>query len=330
MVPSAVCPPTGGVTTVINDVHYWVPPKQTTFQEGNDLCQENGMTLASVTTSAKVNQVLQAASGPGSYWVGIYNPNHDWLECQNEGCQSRLFTVYGLVLNYYGLNVPIVVKKNYKCLELSQNSSLLSQDCQALLQPICEVDCSPKDPCNQPHPDMYPLHGRWVLNFLITNNNGKSFDDIKATCQSQNSQVTFIKEVRDLWNPDWLAKHKGGPHNEIYIGLDPSSLPKACTEREWIDTCEGLRWLDGTPYDRNVVSWGVETNGLASVGCFIVTNSSTGRKYIKGVNDCQVQRSSSCVSDCMYTRCPISRDIENGNSDRDRYRHVQKDKIRFV
>ncbi|XP_059083595.1 uncharacterized protein LOC131880891 [Tigriopus californicus] len=225
----------------------------------------------------------------------------------------------------------MVVKQNYKCLELSQNSSLLSQDCQALLQPICEADCSHKDPCVQPSAGMFQLHGRWIANFFADDGAGKTFNEIKAICQNWNSEVVFAKELRDLWSPNWVVKKKGGPNKEMYIGLDPNSLTRACTAKEWVDNCEGLRWLDGTPYERRVATWGVETYGQTSVGCFILKLNPSGTSvYIRGVNDCNVKRSAACVSSCLYPRCPIPRTLEHSENDHDEFKHNEGDQVRLV
>lgn len=82
--------------------------------------------------------------GSVGLWVGIYNPFDDWLTCQNQDCNFRLNTIYGLNLDYYNMNNPITIKKQFRCIELNPNSSMSSQDCQKLLQPVCETDCSPK------------------------------------------------------------------------------------------------------------------------------------------------------------------------------------------
>lgn len=179
---------------------------------------------------------------------------------------------------------------------------------------------------------MYPLHGRWIVNYFSDDNEGKSFDEIQSTCLTMKSEVMYVKEARDLWSPDWVARRKGGPNKEMYIGLDPNGLRRACTAIGWSDECEGLRWLDGTPYDRRVVTWGVETNGQTSIGCFIITlHSNSDQMYIRGVNDCEVKRTAACVSQCLiFPRCPIPFELDNGKSDWNIYEHVQGDQVRLV
>lgn len=173
--------------------------------------------------------------------------------------------------------------------------------------------------------------GRWVYDYLVQNEEGQSFDEIKQKCRKTNSKVRFLKEVYDSWYADWLVTNEKGPKKEIYIGLDPESLPRACTAEGLGDLCEGLLWLDGSPFERRAASFGVETNGKIEVGCFILTvNSSTNQTYIQGMNDCDVKRSASCISDCLLPRCPIPRSLENGQSHWSVYNHVINDIVRFV
>lgn len=177
---------------------------------------------------------------------------------------------------------------------------------------------------------MFPLHGRWTVNYFITGNVGKTFNEIKETCQRMNSHVAFVKELRDTWSPDWIVKREGGPNKEMYIGLDPNSLPRACSANGWADSCAGLKWLDGTPFDTRIVPWRVETDGATSVGCFIITlKSDLEQIYIKGVNDCDVKRSASCISECMYQRCPIARELANSQNNGDNFKFNRGDEIRF-
>lgn len=177
---------------------------------------------------------------------------------------------------------------------------------------------------------MYPVLGRWTYNFFVQTE-GKSFEEVKVECQNMNSIVSVLKEASDHWAANWLIKNEGGPDKEMYVGLDPYSLQRRCTADGWTDNCEGLRWLDGSPFERRAASFGVETNGLTSVNCFILTvNSSTNQSYIRGVRDCDVKRSASCVSDCLYPRCPIPRGIKNGQNNWYANQHIVNDKVRFV
>lgn len=177
---------------------------------------------------------------------------------------------------------------------------------------------------------MLSLNGRWIVNYFFPETGGKTFSQINSTCHGMSSQVAFVKELHDRWNPNWVVNNKGGPNKEMYIGLDPNTLPRACTASGWDDHCQGLRWFDGTLYDRKVVAWGVETNGQTSVGCFIVTvDSATNGIYIKGVNDCDVKRAAACVKGCMTQRCPMGRELKNSHSDRNDFKFLQGDTIRF-
>lgn len=176
---------------------------------------------------------------------------------------------------------------------------------------------------------MYRLHGRWAFNYFI--NEAKTFSEIKSTCQAMNSKVVFVKERRDRWNPDWLARNEAGSSKEVYLGLDPSSLPRACTAKGWDDDCTGLKWLDGTPFERKIIDSGVETNGRTSVGCFVFKfNSSTNQGYIQGVTDCDVKRATTCISDCLHPRCPIPRSLKFGKHTWSYHFHAEQDQIRFV
>lgn len=177
---------------------------------------------------------------------------------------------------------------------------------------------------------MYASNGRWLVNFYANQDAGKGFNEIRNICHSLSSHVIFIKMPRDRWNPNWVARRMAGPDQDMYIGLDPSSLTKPCTTSN--DDCEGLRRLDGTPYDRRATDLGVETNGMTSVGCFIIKVDSTSNQlYIEGVNDCEVKRSAGCVSQCLVIpRCPVPFELKNGQSHWDTNRHTQGEKSRFV
>ncbi|XP_059083403.1 uncharacterized protein LOC131880727 [Tigriopus californicus] len=283
------------------------------FQEANDLCQDNDMVLASISTEDKMETVMELTS--------------HWLSCSDADCSGRLSNIFGKVFDYNDLQINIEVKINFRCLEL-KTGKLSSLDCEALRQPVCEADCSPKDPCPRPSKNFYEHQGRWVFNYFA-HKDEQNFEDIIKACDESGAKVSFVKQPPDLWNINWVVRNRGGPSNEMYIGLDPKSLPRDCKADGWTDLCEGLRWLDGTPYERRVVSVGVETNGKSSVGCFIVTiNLSTNQTYIKGVNDCGKERAAACFSDCLRPRCPFPRGLTNGHNNWSRFQHLIGDRIR--
>ncbi|TRY68557.1 hypothetical protein TCAL_16539 [Tigriopus californicus] len=226
------------------------------------------------TSSLPTTGAVLASTTGGSedLWAGIYSPQHDWLKCVNESCHRYIYNIQGMPLSFYEWNVPIMADTSSMCLKLSPNGSISSQDCGQPLQAVCELDCSPRD----------------------SNGTTKSFEEANTHCQSLNANLVVVKSLRDNWGLNQLSKKQGGLKHEAYIGLDPSTLTQACSP--W-DGCRGLKWLDGTPYEKNAVHWVLTTNGSASVGCFVMKHfqDSNGDNYqIIGVNDCDQRRAYSC------------------------------------
>ncbi|XP_059083170.1 uncharacterized protein LOC131880527 [Tigriopus californicus] len=230
-------------------------------------------------------------------------------------------------LSFYEWNVPIMADTSSMCLKLSPNGSISSQDCGQPLQAVCELDCSPRDECVNPNSAMFLQHGRWNVNFPDSNGTTKSFEEANTHCQSLNANLVVVKSLRDNWGLNQLSKKQGGLKHEAYIGLDPSTLTQACSP--W-DGCRGLKWLDGTPYEKNAVHWVLTTNGSASVGCFVMKHfqDSNGDNYqIIGVNDCDQRRAYSCVSQCSRTRCPMPRTLRNASNNWTFHIHHENDVV---
>ncbi|TRY76178.1 hypothetical protein TCAL_14744 [Tigriopus californicus] len=327
---SATCPPQNREYEGHHgDVHYWLPSNRISFYEANNACQDHGMVLANVSTFEKLHQVLAIANGSdsGPFWVGIYYPT-DYSSCHNERCNFLFYDIMGKALNYSDLNVPIRANQTKTCLQLNSNGSISSQMCEKNLKAICEVDCGEKAECNQPNSGMVMQNGRWTGFLNLNDDNGKSFNGAKGQCQNMNSNLVYVKQLRDAWDLNYVAKIHGGHDREAYIGLDPSTFSEPCVR--W-SGCPGLKWLDGTPYEHKLVHWEVTTNGDTSVGCFIVKHFHAAKNEdeykIIGVNDCHKIRSFLCVSSCLRNRCPIPRTLKNATNNWGRFDHFENDTV---
>ncbi|XP_059083545.1 uncharacterized protein LOC131880849 [Tigriopus californicus] len=214
------------------------------------------------------------------------------------------------------------------CLQLSSRGTLSSRNCFESLTTICEMDCTNKDECERPDNEMDLHHGRWSAFFYEENDSGKPFTEAQETCQTMNSNLVVLHQLRDSWGLNYVAKSHGGANREAYIGLGALTVSSPCSPQ---GGCPGLKWLDGTPHEQKVVHWETTTNGSTSVECFIMKHFyGPGRETYKiiGVNDCHKKRAFVCVSHCLRQRCPIPRFLKKAKNTWTYFNHVEGDKVK--